>query len=283
MSVTTLSQDATSDEILSRLSADGAVIVADVIDRTTVQQMTDDTMPYIDNTPMGGDAFTGRRTQRTGALIARSPTCRRLVLDPTVIETARRFLAPFTKKILLHLTQTIRIHPGAEKQTLHRDRFAWGSYLPNSIEPQLNTIWALTEFTEENGATRCVPGSHTWDWEKRADADQFDFAEMAPGSVFFYTGSILHSGGANRSKHARLGVNLTYCLGWLRQEENQYLSCPPDIAKDLEPELQDLLGYTQGDFALGYYSDPYQADGGRILGPESIVGRSRADRNELGA
>ena len=283
MSVTTLSQDATSDEILSRLSADGAVIVADVIDRTTVQQMTDETMPYIDNTPMGSDAFTGRRTQRTGALIARSPTCRRLVLDPTVIETARRFLAPFTKKILLHLTQTIRIHPGAEKQTLHRDRFAWGSYLPNSIEPQLNTIWALTEFTEENGATRCVPGSHTWDWEKRADADQFDFAEMAPGSVFFYTGSILHSGGANRSKHARLGVNLTYCLGWLRQEENQYLSCPPDIAKDLEPELQDLLGYTQGDFALGYYSDPYQADGGRILGPESIVGRSRADRNELGA
>ena len=93
----------------------------------------------------------------------------------------------------------------------------------------------------------------------------------------------MHSGGANRSKHARLGVNLTYCLGWLRQEENQYLSCPPDIAKDLEPELQDLLGYTQGDFALGYYSDPYQADGGRILGPESIVGRSRTDRNELGA
>ena len=97
MSVTTLSQDATSDEILSRLSADGAVIVADVIDRTTVQQMTDETMPYIDNTPMGGDAFTGRRTQRTGALIARSPTCRRLVLDPTVIETARRFLAPAVK------------------------------------------------------------------------------------------------------------------------------------------------------------------------------------------
>ena len=181
------------------------------------------------------------------------------------------------------MTQTIRIHPGGDKQTLHRDRFAWGSYLPKSIEPQLNTIWALTEFTEENGATRCVPGSHTWDWEERADSDQFAYAEMSPGSVFFYTGSILHSGGANHSEHARLGVNLTYCLGWLRQEENQYLSCPPDIAKDLEPELQDLLGYTQGDFALGYYSDPYRSDGGRILGPESVIGRSRADMNELGA
>ena len=106
---------------------------------------------------------------------------------------------------------------------------------------------------------------------------------MLPGSVFVYTGSILHSGGANNSKRARLGVNLTYCLGWLRQEENQYLSCPPDIAKNLEPELQDLLGYTQGDFALGYYSDPYSADGGPILGPESVVGRARSDTKEFGA
>ena len=106
MTVTTLPRDVTTDEILSRLSADGAVIVADVIDRHTVQQMTDETMPYIENTPMGGDDFTGRKTQRTGALIARSPTCRRLVLDPTVLGATRKFLAPFTKKILLHLTQT---------------------------------------------------------------------------------------------------------------------------------------------------------------------------------
>ena len=283
MTVATLPREATTDEILSQLTADGAVIVSDVIDRKTVQQMTDETMPYIENTPMGGDDFTGRKTQRTGALIARSPTCQRIVLHPLVIGTTRKFLAPFTKKILLHLTQTIRIHPGSAKQTLHRDRFAWGSYLPKSIEPQLNTIWALTEFTEENGATRCIPGSHTWDWEERANPDQFAYAEMSPGSVFFYTGSILHSGGANNSNHARLGVNLTYCLGWLRQEENQYLSCPPDIAKNLEPELQDLLGYTQGDFALGYYSDPYSADGGPILGPESVVGRARSDTKEFGA
>ena len=97
---------------------------------------------------------------------------------------------------------------------------------------------------------------------------------MSAGSVFLYSGSVLHSGGENRSDMSRLGLNITYCLGWLRQEENQYLSCPPHIAKDLEPELQDLLGYTQGTYALGYYSDPENRfDNFDILPPEMSLGR----------
>ena len=80
---------------------------------------------------------------------------------------------------------------------------------------------------------------------------------MSAGSVFIYNGSVLHGGGANQSSESRIGLNLTYCLGWLRQEENQYLSCPTDIAKDFDKTLQDLLGYTQGEYALGHYSDPY--------------------------
>ncbi len=97
---------------------------------------------------------------------------------------------------------------------------------------------------------------------------------MSAGSVFLYSGSVLHSGGENRSDQARLGVNLTYTLGWLRQEENQYLSCPPHIAKDLDPELQELLGYTQGNYALGYYSDPEGRNPGwEITPPELALGR----------
>jgi len=230
--------------------------------------------PYIERTPFGGDDFTGHKTQRTGALVARTQTCRKLVLEPTIVGAAREFLKPWADRIILHLTQTIYIHPGQGAQVLHRDRLAWGTYLPLSIEPQFNTMWALTDFTAANGATRLVPGSQTWPWGQKATADQVVQAEMSAGSVLLYTGTVLHSGGRNESNAARLGLNITYCLGWLRQEENQYLSCPPHIARTLEPELQELLGYTQGNYALGYYSDPESTEPGRdIIPPEFALGR----------
>lgn len=274
MPVQTLSADASTEQILAALEADGAAIIADVIDQDTVKQMVDEVTPYIDKTPMGNDDFSGRKTQRTGALVARTPTCRDLITHPGILDAANTFLAPYTDKILLHLTQTIYIHPGNPAQPLHRDRLAWGTHIPQSIEPQFNTIWALTDFTKANGATRCVPGSHKWDWKQRAEPEQIEQAEMSAGSVFLYTGSVLHSGGENRSNAARLGLNLTYTLGWLRQEENQYLSCPPHIAKTLDPQLQDLLGYTQGNYALGYYSDPEEpGSASDILPPEMALGR----------
>lgn len=276
----TLAPDAPTEEILAAMERDGAAIIADLISPEVVKQMTDELTPYIDATPMGKDDFVGRQTKRTGALVARTPTCRDLVMDPVILQLAKTFLQPWTEKIILHLTQTICIHPGNPAQPLHRDRLAWGNHIPQSIEPQFNTIWALTDFNAENGATRCVPGSHKWDWDHRAEPEQIVQAEMSAGSVFLYTGSVLHSGGENRSDAARLGLNLTYTLGWLRQEENQYLSCPPHIAKDLDPELQDLLGYTQGNYALGYYSDPEnQHDNLDTLPPEMAVGRWPAKGN----
>lgn len=279
MSLETFSPD-TSPEILSEaLIEQGACIVRDVIDDKVVQQMTDEVMPYIETTPMGNDEFSGRSTQRTGALIARTPTCRDLTMNRLILDAAHTFLGPYTDKIILHLTQTIYIHPGSPAQTLHRDRLAWGTHIPREIEPQFNTIWALTDFTAENGATRCIPGSNKWDWDKRGAKDQIVQAQMSAGSVFLYSGSVLHSGGENQSDTPRLGLNLTYTLGWLRQEENQYLSCPPHIAKDLEPDLQDLLGYTQGNYALGYYSDPENRQANRdILPPEIALGRKPNSR-----
>ncbi len=83
---------------------------------------------------------------------------------------------------------------------------------------------------------------------------------MSRGSVLLYTGSVVHGGGQNRSDSPRLGLNITYCLSWLRQEENQFLSCPPDVARTLEPELQELLGYTMANYALGYFSPPQPLD-----------------------
>ena len=269
-----LAPDSSTETILAALDEDGAAVLEDVIDASVVKRMTDEVMPFIETTPMGGDDFVGRKTQRTGALVARTPTCRELIMNASILDAAHAFLGPYTAKIILHLTQTIYIHPGNQAQAIHRDRLAWGKYLPREIEPQFNTIWALTDFTKENGATRCVPGSHRWEWGTQAEDDQIVQAEMSAGSVFLYSGSVLHSGGENRSDESRLGVNLTYCLGWLRQEENQYLSCPPDIAKDLDPKLQELLGYTQGEYALGYFTDPkVDHENYDIMPPEMALGR----------
>ena len=274
MTLQTLDAAATATDILEAMERDGAAIIRDAIDPNALRRLVAEVTPYIQTTPMGRDDFTGRRTQRTGALVARSPSCRALIMHRLVLGAARRFLAPFTDRIILHLTQTIHIHPGSRAQPLHRDRLAWGKHIPKPIEPQFNTLWALTDFTAENGATRCVPGSHKWDWKRRAEPDEMVQAEMAAGSVFLYSGSILHSGGENRAAESRLGLNLTYTLGWLRQEENQYLSCPPHIAKDLEPELQELLGYTQGNYALGYFTDPERHTPGQdIQPPEAALGR----------
>ena len=250
------------------------MIVKDLLDASAVDQLNAQVLPFVDRTPMGRDDFTGRTTKRTGALAARSASCRELIVNELALSCAKQFLQPYTRKIILHLTQVIQINPGGAAQAIHRDRQALGKYLPKEIEPQLNTIWALTDFSAENGATQCVPGSHKWPWERQPEPEEICQAVMSKGSVFFYTGSVLHSGGANTSKEMRMGLNLTYCLGWLRQEENQYLSCPPSIAKDFDPVLQDLLGYTQGEYALGYYSDPFGKFEGRdILPPEKILNR----------
>ena len=98
---------------------------------------------------------------------------------------------------------------------------------------------------------------------------------MSKGSVLLYTGSVIHSGGENSSSLPRTGLNITYCLGWLRQEENQYLSCPPAVARDLPEELQELLGYTMSNYALGYYSEPDPGAGvsSDIRPPEAALGR----------
>ena len=275
MTLTTLTPEATVEEVVQLLRQDGALIIKDIISPQVVDQLTAEMQPYINATPTGRDEFTGHTTRRTGALAARSAACRDLIVNDLVLGSAKEYLKPFTRKIILHLTQTIDIGPGAAAQEIHRDRYAWGKYLPREIEPQFNTIWALTDFTAENGATQCVPGSQDWDWSQSHTAEQICQAEMTKGSVFLYSGSVLHAGGENRSSAHRLGLNLTYCLGWLRQEENQYLSCPPEIAKNFDPALQDLLGYTQGEYALGYYTDPTDPTDGRdIVPPEFALGRS---------
>ena len=266
-----LSADTDTETLVDRLSRDGAVIIDGLADPALLARVTSEIMPFVNATSAGRDDFTGRQTTRTGALVSRSPACRELVMQPSIMAGCQKFLGPFTDRIQLHLTQVIRIKPEQGEQPLHRDRLAWGGFLPRNLEPQFNTIWALTDFTYDNGATRVVPGSNTWPDDRKAEQHEVGFAEMKAGSVLIYSGSVIHSGGRNQSTQDRIGINITYCLGWLRQEENQYLSCPPHIARTLEPELRALLGYSMGSYALGYFTPPMgPGEGPEAVSPDSL-------------
>jgi len=264
--------DTPIETLMQILRRDGAFILKDAASKDLVAETWQELRPYVEATELGADRFTGFKTTRTGGLAARSAGCREMILNETMDLLCKEFLHPNCTRHQLHLGQVIRIMPGQPKQSIHRDRWAWGKHLKD-IEPQLNTIWALTEFTRENGATQVIPASINLPDDHQFSDTDIAYAEMQAGSVLVYSGSVFHGGGENTTNADRVGINITYTLGWLRQEENQYLSCPPDIAKHLEPRLQKLLGYTMGSYALGYYTPPVEAGKGPgIVGPEYALG-----------
>ena len=231
------------------------MIVDNLADDEHVDALVAEMHPFIEATPFGGDNFTGRTTKRTGALIARSPSSHWFLQHPLVLESARGLL-DHASNIQVHLTQVISIGPDAPAQQIHRDQWAFDFHpFPRGFDVQCNTIWALDDFTEVNGATRVVPGSNALDDGLTFGIDDSIAAEMSKGSVLFYSGSVYHGGGANRSDAVRRALNLTYNVAWLRQEENQYLSVSPEIARKLPDDLLRLMGYAIGAYALGYVDD----------------------------
>jgi Phytanoyl-CoA dioxygenase (PhyH) len=276
----TFAPDAAPETVTEALRRDGAVIIADLMAPGQADRLAAELAPYIAATADGQDSFAGRQTTRTGALAARSAECRNLLVHPAILAQCEAILKPNCERYHVHLTQAIRLKPGQPAQAIHRDRWAWGTYL-DRLEPQLNTIWAVTDFTVENGATQVVPGSVDWPDDRRPAPEEIGQAVMSRGSVLVYLGSVFHAGGENRSEGDRIGLNLTYALGWLRQEENQYLACPPDIARRFDRELQALLGYTMGSYALGYYSPPLPpGEGPEIVSPSFAL--SGAPESGLG-
>jgi ectoine hydroxylase-related dioxygenase (phytanoyl-CoA dioxygenase family) len=237
------------------LARDGCAIVERLVPPATMRAALDELASWIDATPTGRDDFAGRRTRRTGGLVARSATCRALVQHPLILGATQELLAGATS-FQLHLTQVIAIGPGEPGQPIHRDQWAFDFFpFPKGYEVQCNTLWAMTDFTAENGGTRVAPGSHLFEDKLQLTHEDCEAAEMPAGSVFVYTGAVYHGGGANRSNATRYGLNLTYARSWLRQEENQYLSVPFEVARELPDELLRLIGYQRGAYALGYVDD----------------------------
>jgi hypothetical protein len=255
MTIPRFPADAPPERVAEALAQAGCAVVERLVEPAMLDRVRSELAPHLDATPYGPDEFSGRRTRRTGGLIGRSPTCRALVMHPVVLGVVGSVLGHATS-YQLHLTQVIAVGPGEPAQPIHRDQWAFDFFpFPSGYEVQCNTLWAMTDFTEANGATRLVPGSN-----RQADRLQFTLeqsqpAEMPAGSVLFYTGALYHGAGANRSGEMRFGLNLTYALSWLRQEENQYLAVPAEIARELPEPLLRLMGYARGAYALGYVDD----------------------------
>jgi ectoine hydroxylase-related dioxygenase (phytanoyl-CoA dioxygenase family) len=254
MSAPRLPASAPASEVAAALRRDGFAIVESLVAPEIMDRVRGELAPWMEKTPTGDD-FGGRSTRRTGGLIARSPTSRELIMHPLVLGTVKDVLGHATS-FQLHLTQLIAIGAGEKAQAIHRDQWAFDFFpFPEDYEVQCNTIWAMTDFREQNGATRLVPGSHRFaDRLQLKDEDTVP-AEMPKGSVLFYTGKLYHGGGANRSDAPRCGVNITYAVSWLRQEENQYLSVPQEMARGLPDPLLRVMGYAPGAYALGYVDD----------------------------
>ncbi len=255
MPIEHLAPSATPDQIAALLARDGCAIVDRLASPEQMERIRVEMAPYLDATPGGRDGFSGRATRRTGGLVARSPASRELITHPAVLGSVEKLLADATS-FQLHLTQLIAIGPGEPAQLVHRDQWAFDFFpFPRGYEVQCNTLWAMTDFCAGNGATRVVPGSQRLEDGLRFEEADTEPAEMELGSALFYTGAIYHGGGANRSDAVRIGLNLTYARSWLRQEENQYLSVPREIARELPVPLLRLLGYARGAYALGYVDD----------------------------
>ena len=157
----------------------------------------------------------------------------------------------------LHVTAALEVGPGARRQELHREEDSF-TFFP---EPRPNIIvasmWAVSDFRADNGATLLVPSSHTWPADRVAEPAEVVSAEMPAGSVLYWMGGLLHGAGANTSDGWRYGVILTYSLGWVRQEENQYLNVSRERFAELTPELRQIVGLDMYR-GLGFY-DPSAA------------------------
>ena len=182
MTVERLSADTTGTRVAEVLARDGCVIVERLVPRATLDRARTELEPYVTSTAFGPDEFSGRRTKRTGGLLLRSPTCRELVMHPLVLDATRASLVDATS-FHLHLTQVIAIGPGEPGQTIHRDQWAFDFFpFPKGYEVQCNTIWAMTDFTAENGATRVIPGSNHYEDRREFTHDQCEAAAMPAGS-----------------------------------------------------------------------------------------------------
>lgn len=254
-----LDRNARVDDVVAALDAAGCALIERAVDEEVVVRVASELKPYRDaNEANPSDDWSGARTLRTGGVLHRAPSSHALALHPLVIEPVARVLRRHCRNIQLNNCLVMEVLPGEKPQEMHRDELAWAPLeFPTGMEVVINTMWALTAFAPDNGATIVFPGSHLWA-RPRTPAPapgQGIKALMPPGSVFLFTGKCYHGAGANESGGPRVGLSIAYMNGLLRQSENQYLTNPPEVARTFPERLARLVGYSRGGDAIGHYRD----------------------------
>lgn len=220
------------------LMKDGFVILRDLLDRETLTAIKAEGLSLLGKT--GRNPFEGVKTQRVYDVLSKTRTTDALAEHPRVLGLMDQLFAP---NFLLSQSQIINIHPGEAAQTLHYDD---GFYRIPRPRPALGfgTVWAIDDFTEENGATVIIPGSHTWGEDGMPDRADAKPAVMSAGSVVVFLGTTWHGGGQNQSDESRFAVTHQYCEGYLRQQENYLLELSVETVRSLSPQMQALVGYS---------------------------------------
>lgn len=276
--LTTVPADAAVDDVCAVIERDGGVVVEGLASATTLDALRADLLPLLDRIGCGRDSFSGSRTRRVGALFAHTRHVAEVVTHALFFGAAEHFLqhpvaswlgterTETTASIQIGGTQAIQIHPGEGAQPLHRDDLVFQWRHPTyGREARVQTMLALTDFSAENGGTLVVPGSHRWDDERVPQADEAVPTEMRAGSAVVFLGSTYHAGGTNRSDAPRTGLTITLDLGFLRQEENQYLAVPRDIVLGYPEPIQRLLGYNACPPLMGWVEIDGQMNDPHVL------------------
>ncbi len=233
---------------LERIERDGFTIVENAIEPALIDELSDD-LHRIERergTRPARNRFEGERTLRVYNLLVHGPLWQQMPVHEAVLPLVEGVLDP---GCLISSLSSVSIGAGESVQPIHADDQLHPIAKPHP-PTVCNSMWALTDFDEANGATRIIPGSHRADHSPAFGADfalgaDFDSipAEMPRGSVLVWHGSLWHGGGANRTDTPRIGVAMNYCAGWIRQQENHQLGLPVELVASFEPRLQELCGY----------------------------------------
>ena len=230
----------------------GWCVIHNAVSPQLIGELDTDLAGDFRETPFCNGGFYGARTKRFGRLLVRSPLARKIVQHPLILEISRRVMEPWCDTIQLNLTQALALHPGAPPQLPHRDQDMWRGAI-GETEYLVNVMWPFTRYTAENGATVIWPDSHgSRALDPEPAIGEFP-VELEPGSAMLFLGSTLHGAGGNSSDEVRRGAIVSYCLGWLKPYENQWLAYPPETARSFSPELAALVGYQQHRPNLGNY------------------------------
>jgi ectoine hydroxylase-related dioxygenase (phytanoyl-CoA dioxygenase family) len=228
-------------DALTHIERDGYVILPRLLTASERAELAHDLAPWEEARPYGRNDFEGERSKRVYSLAAKGDRFLALAEHPDVVALLDRLLLP---NWLLSTMQSIRLYPGETEQAWHPDDLFYPVPRPHA-RLAVSVIWAIEDFTADNGATELIPGSHRWGDERPDDAPRRTAQAIMPaGSALIFDAAVWHRGGANRSDGTRLCISPQYCEPWLRPQESQLLIVPPERARSCSPRVRAMLGYS---------------------------------------